>query len=242
VRVALISDIHGNLHALEAVLAELERESFDQLICLGDVAVGPQPRESLARVRELGCPVILGNWDAAFVDGMPPAEDEVMQKLVEVGAFWAAALTAEDRDFIRTFVPTLEVGLENGGTLLCFHGSPNSYNDWLFATTPEDAVEVMLRGFDARFMTGGHTHLQMFRRRERTVLINPGSVGLPFRRWWPETIRIAPWAEYGLITVEGEKVTTDLRRTSYDVDAMLRVCRESDMPHRDWWLESWTGD
>lgn len=241
-RVALISDIHGNLHALDAVLAELERESYDRLVCLGDVAVGPQPREALARVRDLGCPVVMGNWDAAFVDGMPPAGDDVMQKLVDVGAFWADSLTAEDRDFIRTFVSTLEVGLEGGDTLLCYHGSPRSYNDWLFAATPDEEVDVMLGGFDAQLMAGGHTHLQMLRRRERTVLLNPGSVGLPFRRWWPSTIRIGPWAEYGLITVTDGELTIDLRRTRYDVDAMLRLCRESGMPHADWWLESWTGD
>jgi predicted phosphodiesterase len=241
-RIALISDIHGNLLALDAVLAELEHESFDRLICLGDVAVGPQPREALARVRELDCPVIMGNWDAAFVEGMPPAGDPVMQKLVDVGAFWAGALEPADRDYIRTFMPTLEVELDGGGTLLCYHGSPNSYNDWLFATTPDDEVARMLDGFDAPLMAGGHTHLQMMRRREQSVLVNPGSVGLPFRRWWPNTIRIAPRAEYGLLTVGAGALSIDLRRTGYDVEAMLQLCRESGMPHADWWIESWTGD
>jgi len=242
VRVALISDIHGNLFALDAVLAELEHESYDQLICLGDVAVGPQPRESLARVRELECPVIKGNWDAAFVDGMPPAGDQVTQKLVDVGAFWAEALTPEDRDYIRTFVPTSELELEGGGTLLCFHGSPNAYDDWIFATTPDEDVERMLDGFDAPLLAGGHTHLQMIRRLEQGVLVNPGSVGLPFRRWWPSTVRIAPWAEYGFLTVGDGKLAIDLRRTSFDVEAMLRLCRASGMPHADWWIECWTAD
>ena len=71
--IALIADIHGNLPALDAVLEELEREGVDQILCLGDVAVGPQPTETLERVRELGCPVVMGNWDAYFLRRLPGA-------------------------------------------------------------------------------------------------------------------------------------------------------------------------
>ena len=62
-RVGLISDIHGNRLALDAVVSELEREGVDRIVCLGDVAVGPQPAEALEGIRELGCPVVMGNWD-----------------------------------------------------------------------------------------------------------------------------------------------------------------------------------
>ena len=69
VLLAALSDIHGNLPALEAVLAELERETVDELVCLGDVALGPHPSKTVARVRGLGCPVVMGNWDAWVLEG-----------------------------------------------------------------------------------------------------------------------------------------------------------------------------
>jgi predicted phosphodiesterase len=243
-RIAFISDIHGNLVALEAVLRELEEESFDRLICLGDVAVGPQPREVLERVRGLGCPVIMGNWDAAFLEGMPGVDrrDEVARKLVEIGAWWAGALTEEDRAFIAGFHPRLELDLPDGGRMLCFHGSPQSYNDWIFAQTPDAEVLEMFGDYRAPVMVGGHTHLQMVRRLDATLMVNPGSVGLPFRQWWPKEVRIAPWAEYGLIGFENGRVAIDLRRTTFDVGALLRHASESGMPHATWWAGSWADD
>jgi predicted phosphodiesterase len=241
-RIAFISDIHGNRIALDAVLAELERESFDRLICLGDVAAGPQPQASLERVRELDCPVIMGNWDAAFLHGMPEAHNEVEQMLVEITAWWAAQLSQDDRSYIETFTPTLELPLGNAGRLVCFHGSPHSYDDWIFPTTPDGEVERMLSGFEAQVMVGGHTHLQMMRRLEVGMLVNPGSVGLPFLHWWPNTVEVAPWAEYGLIDIDGDRLRLDLRRTEYDVAALLRLSRSSGMPHADWWGGTWSAN
>src|SRR5438309_7993262 len=110
-RVALISDIHGNRLALDAVLAEIAQADVDQIVCLGDVAVGPQPREALAGIRELECPVVMGNWDACFLEGMPDMQDEVGLKLVETAEWWAQFLSDEDREFMRSFVPTLELDL-----------------------------------------------------------------------------------------------------------------------------------
>jgi predicted phosphodiesterase len=240
VRIALISDLHGNLFALDAVLRELEHEEFDHLVCLGDVADGPQPCEALERVRRLGCPVIMGNWDAAFLHGMPDPHDEVSQKLADIGAFWADKLSPDQRAFVATFVPTLELPLDDGGHVLFFHGSPRSYDEWIFAETPDAEVEGMLEGREARVLVGGHTHLQLIRRLESGMFVNPGSVGLPFRHWWPNTVIIAPWAEYGLIEVESAtQLRVDLRRTAYDVEALLDLSRESGMPHAEWWAGTW---
>jgi predicted phosphodiesterase len=244
VRVALISDIHGNRLALDAVLAELEREQYDRLVCLGDVAVGPQPRETIERLRELDCPVIMGNWDAWFLDGMPAMDDEIGRKLVEIGAWWADALSQADREFMAGFVPRLEVELEAGGssTMLCFHGSPRSYVDWIYSTTPDRELAPMFNGHGATVLAGGHTHVQMVRRYEGSVIVNPGSVGLAFRQWWPKTVRIAHWAEYGFVSFDDGRASIELRRTSFDVDALLRLAGDSGMPHAQWWAESWTGD
>ena len=69
-RVAVLSDLHGNPFALDAVLADLEPRSVDEIVCLGDVAIGPFPNETVARLRELGCPAVMGNWDTWFLEGV----------------------------------------------------------------------------------------------------------------------------------------------------------------------------
>jgi putative phosphoesterase len=239
VRVGLISDIHGNLPALDAVTADLEREGVDEIVCLGDVAVGPQPAETLARVKELGCRVVMGNWDAAFLGSMPEPKDKIGERLVEIGEWWASYLSDADRDFMASFETELE--LELGSTpVLCFHGSPKSYDDWIFATTPDEELRPMLDRVEQSVLVGGHTHVQMIRRYLETVIINPGSVGLPFREWWPRPIRISPWAEWGILSGEDERLSMDLRRTPFDVDGFLQMSLSSGMPHADWWVKSWS--
>ena len=240
-RLGLISDVHGNLLALEAVLAELAREEIDRIVCLGDVVAGPRANDALARIRDLGCPVIMGNWDAWSVDGMPEPTAPVEEKLYDLGAYWAERLTDDDREFIRSFVAPLEVELEPEPvpTLLCFHGSPRSFDHWIVATTPDDEVATMLGGFQAPVLAGGHTHLQMLRRYSDALFVNPGSVGLPFDLWSPQDVRIAARAEYAIVTSSNGRFAVDLRRTSYDVDSHVRRGLESGMPHAEWWAASW---
>lgn len=240
-RVGFISDIHGNLPALEAVLADLEQRGCDRLICLGDICFGPQAAACLARVRELGCPVIMGNWDCWSIDGFPPADDPVGIMLHEIGEWWARELGDEERAFVRTFQPTLELDLGGDRRMLCFHGSPGSFSDWIFATTPDDELEQMLDGVEAEVLVGGHTHLQMLRRFGRSVVVNPGSVGQPFRQWWPREIRVGRWAEYGIVDVGGDSLDVALHRVQFDFGALLGVLEASAMPHRRWWIDSYAG-
>ena len=239
VLLAALSDIHGNLPALEAVLAELERESVDEVVCLGDVALGPQPAETVARVRGLGCAVVMGNWDAWVLDGFPAAHEDPWKRFVEQGEWWARKLSAEDRAFLRTFVPRIQLGVD-GVRVLGFHGSPLSYDDMILATTPHSDVLCMLEGFDQPLMLAGHTHVQLARVVDGRLVVNPGSVGLPFRGLpLGESQLISPWAEYALVHLEGSRISVELRRTSYDVDGMLQHTIESGAPHAAWWAETW---
>jgi predicted phosphodiesterase len=241
-RIGLVSDIHGNLVALDAVLAELEQEGVDGLVCLGDVAAGPQPRETLARVQELGCPVVMGNWDAWFIErpAPPPPEDEIATILYEINAFWADQLTHDDRAVLGGYAPRLDLPLEGGERALCFHGSPRSYDDFIFATTPDEELAAMLGNVRRPLLIGGHTHLQLVRRFEHSLFVNPGAVGLPFSDWWPDRVLIAPRAEYGVLFHDDGQLRVDLRRTTYDVQALLRLTLESGMPHAQWWVDCWT--
>ena len=110
-RIVLIADIHGNLPALDAVLAEIAAEHVDQIVCLGDVAAtGPQPRAVVQRLRELGCSVVMGNADITLLDPpQPSASDETTRRIEEISAWGATQLSREDKDYIRTFQPTIAV-------------------------------------------------------------------------------------------------------------------------------------
>src|SRR5947209_8206914 len=165
-RIAVISDIHGNGIALEAVLADLQRDAVDQVVCLGDaIQGGAQPGAVVRRLRELACPVVMGNADDFLLTGriQNPHEIASAQQLA-VRAWQLAQLTADERHFIESFQPTIELALGGGRRLLCFHASPHSFNDIILPLTPEDEALRYLGGFADRVLTGGHTHLQQLRR------------------------------------------------------------------------------
>src|SRR5689334_4908452 len=125
-RIGLISDIHGNLVSLEAVLAHLGQQAPDRVIFLGDIAtMGPQPRECIARIRELGCDCIVGNHDLYLTDPAIRSQKLATMPVIDAMIAWCLSeITEADLAFIRTFVPSLEVPLSDAYRLLCAHGSP----------------------------------------------------------------------------------------------------------------------
>ena len=247
-RFALISDIHGNLNALEAVLEDIEAKGgADQLVCLGDItAVGPQPKESLDKVRELDCPIIMGNhdeWLLTMDDELliPEAAkvDKVLAEIVKDIDTWDRdQLTKEDLEFVKTFKNWWRVDLSDEIDLLCFHGSPRSHTDMLVSTSSDEELNEMFERKRAAVMIGGHTHLQMLRRWQHMLIINPGSVGAPFYHNFRGEIRNPWWAEYAILEFREGNFSIDLRRVSYDVDKMLKIVHDSGMPHTDWWINA----
>jgi putative phosphoesterase len=239
-RLALISDIHGNVPALERVLEELDREELDQIVCLGDVAVGPQPVAALERLQALGCPTVMGNWDACLLGAEPQLHGEIPEMLAEVCTWSAAQLAPAQQEYVRTFKDTYEVRLDENVTLLAFHGSPRSFDDYIYATTSDDEVEAMLGGHDADVFAGGHTHFQMFRRVGECIVVNAGSVGQPFRRLQAGLMRLSPWAEYCIVTCSRGELGVELRRAPLDVEALAEMVRTSGMPDAERWAALWT--
>lgn len=237
-RIGLIADIHGNLLALETVLAELAREPLDQMVCLGDVAaLGPQPGEALARLRALRCPVVMGNTDAWLLAPSSAPEGDQFDRAIT--QWTMAQLTDDDRAYIASFSPTIEVALGEGRTLTCFHGSPRSYDDVIVPTTPDDELRKMLGDMRATILAGGHTHLQTVRRHGDAYLINVGSVGLAGVGAATQKNHHVRWAEYAVVDSAGDRIEIALRRTPLDVDQMVKVARASGMPEVEWWTGLW---
>ena len=133
-RVVVISDMHGNDIAFEAVETDIQKQEVDQIVCLGDaIQGGPQPATVVQRLRALNCPVVMGNADAWLISGVETADEgippERLKKMGEIRTWSLSQLTNNDRAFIANFQPTVTLNLEDGLDLLCFHGSPTSFDD-----------------------------------------------------------------------------------------------------------------
>lgn len=232
-RIAVISDIHGNCLALDAVLADIHQLAVEQIVCLGDaIQGGAQPAETVQRLRTLGCPIVMGNADAWLLTGQETSDHEQMSESQLATRLWSLAqLSEEDQAWIALFSPTIEVPLEADKKLLCFHGSPHSFDDILLPDTSEEAFRRMLEGFDAALMCGGHTHTQQLRRLDDAWYFNPGSVGFAYNWRLPEEqFHADPWAEYAIVSSEGNHLGVEFRHVPFDVDELIRVIQASGKP------------
>jgi putative phosphoesterase len=243
-RIGLISDIHGNLSALETVLGAIDLENVDQLICLGDLAaLGPRPDESISRIRSLGCPTVIGNTDCWLVPDPPvalPAPKNPGQ--AEIASWCAGQLSAESAAFIRNLPTEIEIDL-GGLKLLCVHASPRSVDEVITATTPPDELGKMLDGRSFDIMAGGHTHVQLVRRHEQSHIVNPGSIGLsgigPSEDPnLPRNERVY-WSEFAILTARNGNLSIELRRIPLNLTALIDDARASGMPAVDWWIKRW---
>src|SRR5215468_1059019 len=228
-RVALISDIHGNDLALSAVRESIAREGVDQIVCLGDVAtLGPRPGAVLAMLREMGCPCIVGNHHAFLLEPELVHEYAKVPIVVEAVDWTRSQLSAGDLEMVRGFVPHIEIPLSGEATLFLFHGTPRSHMEDLLATTPPDDLDRMLDGRRAAVMAGGHTHVQMLRQHRGALLVNPGSVGMPFREYVEgRAPTLMAHAEYAIVEARGGDVGVTLRRVHLDRSALRRASEGS---------------
>jgi hypothetical protein len=240
-RIGLIADIHGNLVSLEAVLADIDHQGVDRVLCLGDLAtLGPQPREVVDRIRRLGCPCVMGNHESFLLDrGLMEGytDSTELHDLVD----WCDGLVSEaDLDFVRSFPLLIEVPLGPGAAMLCYHGSPRSNMDRILPTTPAAGLEEMLAGYSATVMAGAHQHVHMVRQHQGRLLLTVGSVGQPFDEWpFEERPRLLPCAEYTIVDWTAGALSVESRRVPIDLEAVKQTARESTMPHIDFWLSWW---
>ncbi len=241
-RIAFISDIHGNLTALQAVFDDIKKLGVDQTICLGDtISLGPQPLETLDALRELNTIYIMGNHDEAILDPEKAPDLEITEHLVP-DLYWCRdRLKATDLEFLKSFKGTHEITFPNGLQLLAFHGSPISTTDIIQATTSPELLDEYFAGQSATVFIGGHSHIQMFRRYGKKLILNSGSVGNAFEFAFSpgNPPSLLPWAEYAIVDQSGNSFDVDLRRVYFDTDALLKIVKESGLPGTDWWFRQY---
>lgn len=232
VRVALISDLHANVVAFDAVVDDIAKQGVDQIVCLGDVAtLGPMPGLIVEKLRDLACPCILGNHDEFLLD--PTLIHTYTEAPIVVDAVdWCRdQLSSTDLDFLRGFEATYRIPLEGGSTLSLFHGSPRSHMDDLLATTPPEEVDRLLGDDTATVMAGGHTHVQMLRQHRGMLLVNPGSLGMPFKEYVSgRAPTVLGHAEYAIIESSRAGVRVQLQRVALDKSALCRDVRDCGNP------------
>jgi predicted phosphodiesterase len=212
-QVAALYDVHGNLPALEAVLAEVDA---DTILVGGDVALGPMPKETLSLLRDRGATFIRGNCDREVAT---PSEGE---ELWTRRARWVhEQLDGEELAFLRDLPHPLPMEVDGLGEVLFCHGSPRSDEEILTAITPPKRLDPILDGVSQNLVVCGHTHAQFDRLLGDRRLVNAGSVGMAYEG----EPGIAAWALLG--------PTVELRRTPYDVEAAAALVRDTGFPEAD---------
>ncbi len=215
-RIAIISDVHANLAALEAI-----EEPYDFLLCLGDlVDYGPQPREAVQWVKERALTVVRGNHDHALGYGVDCRCAPAMQEASATTRRWhRQLLSLDEREYLCGLFITerLELG---GATFHLAHASPTGdlYNYHIVPDAPDELLTQETQGIDADFILLGHTHLPMLRTVGRTTIVNPGSIGQP-RHGDPRT-SYAIWED-------GE---ISFHRGIYDVSQTIALLEKAPLP------------
>ena len=217
-RVAALYDVHGNLPALEAVLAEIG--DVDLVVVGGDVAAGPMPSETVAALRALGERAlwVRGNADRALGGAGPP--DAQPSGWAARDAWARAELDADERRFLGSLAETVMVEIDGLGPMLFCHGSPRSDEEILTRATPDERLRRALAGVSESVVVCGHTHVQFDRELDGVRVINAGSVGMPYEG--------RPGAYWALLGPDVE-----LRRSEYDVEAAAERIRASGFPDAD---------
>jgi putative phosphoesterase len=218
-RIAAFSDIHGNVAALEAVLADIEDQGVDATICLGDVvAFGPRPVEVLERLEAIGdLMLVRGNTERwlGLVRDRPegPFEERVIAS-VAPSLSWTLERLSDDR--VRSLLDLPTTGaLEAGGLrVVAEHASPGSDSEGISLRVEASVFESMFDGFDGQAFLCGHTHEPFVRPvAGRVFVINDGSVGLPY-----DGIPKPSWA---LVELTGQGIRASIRRVPYDLRSVV---------------------
>jgi putative phosphoesterase len=225
-RLAILSDLHGNAAATEAVLAEIDAQAPDEILCLGDlVGYGAFPNETIDLIRERDIPTIVGNYD----DGVGFDRDDCgcayrnddERDRGQQSLMWTRAMVTPDRKaYLRTLVPELRREI-SGVRVRLVHGSPRRMNEYLFADRDPSSLARIARSAECDVLLFGHTHVPWTREIGGVRFINTGSVGKPKDG--------DPRAGWMLLTINPDgTVTSELRRVEYDIAEMAAGVRAAD--------------
>lgn len=207
-RIAIISDIHGNLPALEAVLADIRHSGAEQIICLGDVAnLGPHPLQCLDLVRETCAIVIQGNHERYLLGDVPADDWETCPTFA--GMRWIQRqLRPQHFTYMEQLPLRHEVDEDGAAAGVLVHASPLSQFDGFYSYSTDVEVTRCMAGVDGVMLFCGHTHISLYRRWSASWLVNVGAVGMPLDG--------TPEAKYAIATLCKGQWRVEFRHVGYD--------------------------
>lgn len=225
--IAVLSDIHANLHALQAVWRDLNKKAPDAVYCLGDlVGYGALPNETIGFLRERDIPTVMGNYD----DGVGFDKDDCgcayygseEERLGKLSLTWSRErTTAANKAYLRKL--PIQIRLEGKDpSVLMVHGSPRRVNEYLYEDRPKSTYERLSKLAGTDVVLFGHTHLPYMKIAAGTLFVNVGSVGKPKDE--------DPRAGYTILTLE-HNPSVEFRRVGYDIAGAAKTVRESGLPH-----------
>lgn len=222
-RIAVISDIHGNQTALEATLDDLAQQPpVDQTIIAGDLCLnGPRPKEVLKIVNKLHCPVIRGNVDAEVVNEAPKKGS----KKRDVVSWTRTQIGRKGLDYLASLPFSHRVQNSEGSDLLVVHANPLDLEQAIFPTATDEALEPLLGGLEPGIgaLAFGHLHIAYTRRWHHLLLCDVGSCGLSR----DEDTR----ASYAILMWQDNEWQAEIRRVDYDLAAVVKQLQDSGIPH-----------
>ena len=187
-KIAIISDIHGNIDALESVLSDIEKENCSKIFCLGDIAMaGPEPSKTISKIHALvqtkDFHIIQGNTDSMLSVFSFDTYNAILNTNTVMGSADLAdsqLLTNEEKEFLKNLPEKLDIELY-GIKILLVHGSPRKNNENIYPNLPIEEVEEMIKDSDANIIFCGHTHMPCgYQTNTEQTVVNVGSVGRPF--------------------------------------------------------------
>jgi putative phosphoesterase len=226
-RVAVITDIHANLPALESALERIDELRIERVFCGGDlVGYGPHPNDVCALIEERAIPTIYGNYDYAIARDLDDCgcayvtqhDRELGQKSVE----WTLAHTDQrSKDFMRELPFDLRFAV--GGTQVhLVHGSPRKVNEYLFEDKPARLYERLAAAEDGDVLVFGHTHKPWVNEYGGVLFVNCGSVGKPKDG--------DPRGAFAVLKVDGTDVRVHIERVAYAAEAVAREVAAVGLP------------
>jgi len=234
-RIAVLSDIHGNLPALEAVCENLAARGVDQVVVLGDLAFkGPHPQQCIDRVRALNpAAVIQGNTDQWLAEGLPPhftEADEKGRRMLAVHRWTLERLDGASRAFLSNLPFSYRASL-GSERVLFLHATPASNTAWVPLSASDEELQSHFHDPEATFFVTGHVHAPGLRRlpNGRSV-VNAGSVGMPWDGDWR--------ASYAILESDRQRTAVNLIRVPYDIERTMREARALGMPDAEAYAEA----
>ncbi|MFN7962571.1 MAG: metallophosphoesterase family protein [Thermoanaerobaculia bacterium] len=239
-RIAALYDIHGNLPALEAVMAEVREAGVDRVVVGGDVLPGPMPRETLAYLQDLELPVsfLRGNGDRAVLETLRGVASTALPEAVQGLVRWTVGeLGAEHEQLLASWPPRLELEVTGLGTVLFCHATPRSDTEIFTRLTPEERLRPIFAGVAAPLVICGHTHMAFDRQVGVTRVVNAGSVGMPFGHRGASWLLLGPEVEPRRTAYDGELAAERVRATSYPQAAEFAATNILEPPSEEAMLE-----